>query len=119
MVTFPLWNIKPNDEFYFDDAPDTPTVYFSTQTGMLIDEKEIREKVFAKHPDDDDTYVCYCFKVTVGDLRNATAEERTAIFERVKKASAQGQCSCKTKNPKGSCCIGDMKALIEKFDKEG
>ena len=119
MVKFPLWELEPNDKFFYDDEPDSPTVYFSTQTGMLIDENDVREKVFAKHSDEDDCFVCYCFQIKVGDLRNATTEGRAAILRRVKDASGQGQCSCKTKNPKGSCCIGDIKSLIEKLDKEG
>ncbi len=118
MVKFPLWELKPNDKFFYDDAPDSPTVYFSTQSGMLIDEEDVKEKVFAKHSDDDDCYVCYCFQVTVGDLRNASASERADILRRVKEASGQGLCSCKTKNPKGSCCIGDIQSLIKRFDKE-
>ena len=115
MVTFPLWEIEPGDTFYYDDEPDSPTVYFSTQSGMMIDEKDIKEKVFAKHSDEDDTYVCYCFKITVGDLRKASVMEREDILKRVMKASGKGQCSCKTRNPKGSCCIGDIKSLIKQF----
>ena len=117
MVTFPLWELEPNDEFFYEDAPDSPTVYFSTRSGTLIDEKDIREKVYSKHSDEDDCYVCYCFQITVGALRNATSSEREAILRRVKEASGKGQCSCKTRNPKGSCCIGDIKALIDKFNR--
>ena len=117
MATFPLWELEPDDTFYYDDEPDSPTVYFSTQSGMIIDEKDIREKVFAKHSNEDDTYVCYCFKVTVGDLKQASENEREAILKRVMQASGKGQCSCKTKNPKGSCCIGDIKSLIQQLNK--
>ncbi len=115
MTDFPLWEIEPGDKFFFNNEPDSKNVYFSTQTGMQIDESDIREKVFAKHSDEDDTYVCYCFKVKVGDLRKASIEEREAIFAKIKASSAKGQCSCKTRNPKGSCCVGDVKKLIDKF----
>ena len=118
MVTFPLWEIEAGDSFFYDNDPDTPTVYFSTNSGTMIDEKDVREKVFAKHSNEDDCFVCYCFQVTVGDLRNATKEEREAILARVMDASKKGQCSCTTRNPKGSCCIGDIKTLIKRFDKE-
>lgn len=116
MVDFPLWNIQAGDEFFYNTETDSENVYFSIKSGMLIDEKDIREKVFNKHQDDDDTYVCYCFKVKVGDIRNASPKERQEILERIKTASKNGQCSCKTRNPKGSCCIGDVKKLIDKFN---
>ncbi|MCF6176877.1 MAG: hypothetical protein L3J71_14045 [Victivallaceae bacterium] len=116
MVNFPLWDIKPDDDFFYDNDVDSEIVYFSTESGMIIDEKNIRVKVFDKHQDDDDCYVCYCFKVKVGDLRSATMEERQEIFERIKTASGRGQCSCKTSNPKGSCCVGDVKQLIKQFN---
>jgi len=118
MADFPLWEIEPDDQFYFNDEPNSENVYFSTKTGMQIDESDIREKVFAKHSDEDDTYVCYCFKVKVGDLRTASTEEREAIFAKIKASSAKGQCSCKTRNPKGSCCVGDVKKMIDKFNNQ-
>ncbi len=115
MVNFPLWDIEPNDKFFFDDDADSQNVYFSIRSGMLIDESDIREKVFAKHSDEDDTFVCYCFRVTVGDLRQASPEERADILAKITASAAKGQCSCKTRNPKGSCCISDVEMLIEKF----
>jgi hypothetical protein len=118
MVDIPLWNITPGDQFFYDADEDSEMVYLSTQSGMIINESELREKVFAKNPDDDDCYVCYCFKIKIGDLRQATIEERQTIFERLKAASNKNQCSCKTRNPKGSCCIGDVKALIDKFNRQ-
>ena len=63
MVNFPLWNIQPGDTFFYNSEPNSENVYFSIKSGMLIDEIEIREKVFDKHQDEDDTYVCYCFKI--------------------------------------------------------
>ena len=115
MVNLPLWDIELNDKFFFDDDADSQTVYFSIRSGVLIDESDIREKVFAKHSDEDDTFVCYCFRVTVGDLRQASPEERANILAKITASSAKGQCSCQTRNPKGSCCISDVKMLIEKF----
>ena len=56
------------------------------------------------------------FKIKVGDIRNSLPKERQAILERIKTGSQNGQCSCKTRNPKGSCCIGDAKKLIDKFN---
>ena len=116
MVNLPLWEINPEDKFFYDDDVDSPIVYFSTHSGTIIDEKDVREKVFAKHRDEDDTYVCYCFQVTVGDLRQATPEERAEILQRVASASGRGQCACKIRNPKGSCCLSDIKALIDEFN---
>jgi len=117
MVNFPLWDIVGN-KFFLDDEPTSSNVYFSLDSGMMIDEKDIREKVFAKHSQDDDTYVCYCFKVKVGDIRQASPEERQQILERIRNASAKGQCACKTRNPKGSCCIEDVKKLIDSFNQK-
>lgn len=84
-------------------------VYFDAGAGVIFRETDVIVPVHAKQPHRDDVPVCYCFDYTEKSIRNEI--ERTgastataSITEEVK----AGRCACEVRNPKGSCCLGDI-----------
>lgn len=48
---------------------------------------------------------CYCFSITVGDLRR----DGTRCIAFVEDKLRAGECDCARKNPTGRCCLGDLR----------
>lgn len=87
---------------------DCLIVYFDVDGDVTFTEADVTVPIYAKHPNDAEMPVCYCFGVTVGAMANGRARElRESIA-----AEVQAQrCACEVKNPKGRCCLGDLVRL--------
>ena len=84
-------------------------VYFDNDAGIVFDETQLTARVHAKHPSDENVPVCYCFGHTIRSIRENQARDgfrsvSTAITAEIR----AGRCACEVKNPKGSCCLGDV-----------
>jgi hypothetical protein len=92
-------------------------VYFSPDGEQTFRVEQIRAVVYQKEPDKDDVFVCYCFRHTVGELRAASPELRKAIIDDINTGINAGQCACDLRYPQGSCCLGNVRGLLERVDK--
>lgn len=104
-------------QYLFCRTQTCPVVYFSTNGQQTFVVDQVREKVYQKEPETDDVFVCYCFRHTVGDLRNASSEERIAIVDNINTGINAGQCACDLRTPQGSCCLGNVRAVINHLEK--
>ena len=64
----------------------------------------------------DDVLVCYCFKYSVADIRNATQGTRNLIVDDINAGIQANQCACDLRNPQGSCCLGNVHRLIKQVE---
>jgi hypothetical protein len=55
--------------------------------------------------------VCYCFQYTAASVRLAQAEGQHSIVDDISAGIQAGQCACDLRNPQGSCCLGNVRAL--------
>lgn len=101
-----------NTEYYFCHTEFCPVVYYSADGLSTFLTSQVREPVFQKVPDGEDVYVCYCFRHTVTELRNASPEIAEALIEDISIGIQNGQCACDLRNPQGSCCLGNVRRLI-------
>ena len=92
----------------FCGTADCPIVYFDVDGGATFTEADLSVRVFAKHPNDANTPVCYCFSVNVGAMISEGARE---LRESVAHEVQAQHCACEVKNPKGGCCLGDLVRL--------
>jgi len=106
----------PAAAFLFCPTPTCPVVYFSPDVEQGFNVEQVRERVFQKEPDNDDAFVCYCFRHTVGDVRAGPAESRTGILDDINTGIKAGQCACDIRNPQGSCCLGNVRGLIKRVE---
>lgn len=103
-------------DYLFCRTQTCPVVYFSPDDEQVFTVEQIRERVYQKEPDSDDVFACYCFRHTVGDVRAASPESRTAIVDDINTGINAGQCACDLRNPQGSCCLGNVRGLIKRVE---
>lgn len=103
-------------EYLFCRSSDCPVVYFAADGSQTFNTGQIRERVYQKEPMTDDVFVCYCFRHTVGEFRRANVPERRATQDDINTGIRADQCACDLRNPQGSCCLGNVKALIRQLD---
>ncbi len=99
--------IPPNPRFCANPACEV--VYFDVESRSEFTEADLIEPVHAKHPDDPDVPVCYCFGVTPGSIAEEIRRTgRSGASADIAAEVKAGHCACEVRNPKGSCCLGDV-----------
>ena len=116
LLNVPLTDVR-RVEYRFCSTPDCPVVYYSqdgTQTFLEID---LRERVYQKHAAEDDVFVCYCFRHTVGSIKEEfVGKQVNIVVARINAGIQAGQCACDIRNPQGSCCLGDVRLIIKQLE---
>jgi Zinc binding domain len=102
--------------YLFCRTQTCPIVYFSSNSKKNFIVEQVRERVYQKEPEADDVFICYCFRYTVGDLRAALSEKRLAILDDINTGINARQCACDLRNPQGSCCLGNVRALSKRLE---
>jgi hypothetical protein len=85
-----------------------PVVYFDDAEAVLFEEELLTLRVYAKHPEDERVPICYCFGYTAESIRAAAMSPDRTASEDIAREVKAGRCACEVKNPKGSCCLGDV-----------
>jgi len=104
-------------QYLFCRTQICPVVYFSTGAEHTFTVEQVRERVYQKEPEVGEVFICYCFRHTVGDLRAASLEDRPAIVDNITTRINAGECACDLRNPQGSCCLGNVRALLKRLEK--
>lgn len=60
-------------------------------------------------------YICYCDKVTKGDIVSAVFGGAKTLKEVIVVTGAMKNPDCKKNNPKGICCGSDIIELIKEY----
>ena len=98
---------------FFCTTQTCPVVYFAADGQHDFTEADVRERVHQKAPLVDGVFVCYCFRYTPRSLREeiAVSGHSTAVSS-ITAAIQAGKCACEIRNPQGSCCLGNVKAVL-------
>lgn len=95
----------------FCATPQCSVVYFDSAAGVTFIEADVSLPVYAKRSEDADVPVCYCFGVSSRAIREEAKHERErSVSEEIKAEVTAGHCACEVRNPKGTCCLGDVVA---------
>jgi hypothetical protein len=98
-------------EHAFCATAGCPVVFFSDTDTFRID--DVAVPVYQKLPSGRRT-VCYCFDVDETEIRaEIEATGVSTIAERIKSLVGQNRCACEVRNPQGSCCLGNIVAIIQ------
>ena len=118
LLAVPLTEVRPV-EYRFCRTPGCPTVYYSADGQQRFGEDALRERVHQKHPNDDDVFVCYCFRHTPGSIRaELAATGQSGVVAAITAGIQAGQCACDIRNPQGSCCLGNVRAVVQRITAE-
>ena len=89
-------------------------VYFDNGVCVIFRERDVTVPVHAKHAEDETVQVCYCFGFTERSIRNnVETTGSSGATESITAEVKAGRCACELRNPKGSCCLGDV-ARVER-----
>ena len=112
LLAVPLTEILYAD-YLFCKTAGCPVVYYSRGGEQTFGEEHLRERVLQKHPEADDVFACYCFRHTAGSVRGERTEPRQpGVVEAITAGIQAGKCACDLRNPQGSCCLGNVRALL-------
>jgi hypothetical protein len=101
----------------FCRTPDCPVVYYD-ETGRSFARHEVRARIWQKEPAGDRA-VCYCFAETEATIRDEFVRTgRSDAVQRVKEHIAANRCACDIRNPRGTCCLGDLSAAVTRVSSE-
>ncbi len=101
-----LRRLVPDAAFRFCPTPACDVVYHSKT--QRFSAEDLGVPVFQKSPGQE-APVCYCFGYTQGSVADG-ADRKAAILE-IGRLVKEGLCSCETRNPQGSCCLGNVASV--------
>ena len=102
-----------NTSYLFCPTADCDVVYFSTDGAQSFTKEKIRVPVHQKEPGDESAPVCYCFQHSPATIRSELlATGQTTVIEEISAGIKAGQCACEIRNPQGSCCLGNVRAVV-------
>lgn len=97
----------------FCPDPACDIVYFA-EDGRTYSKVDVRVPVWQKEPAGA-RVVCYCFGENESDIRSEIEiNGRSDAVERVKAHINAGRCACEVRNPRGTCCLGDVGAAVKR-----
>jgi bacterioferritin-associated ferredoxin len=97
-------------EYRFCPAPECPIVYFGE--GEPFRRHDLLVPVFQKEAEGA-RIVCYCVGVSEDQIRREVeASGASASADRIGALVRSGRCACEVRNPRGTCCLGDVVAVI-------
>jgi hypothetical protein len=105
-----------HEPYLFCRTPDCPVVYFSADGQQSFTTEQVRERVYQKEPGASDVFVCYCFRHTPGSIEvEIEATGQSTAVDAINAGIRAGQCACDIRNPQGSCCLGNVRAVVERI----
>jgi hypothetical protein len=116
IIAVSLRTVREDTEYFFCRTQSCPVVYFSGDGKHTYTLDQVRERVYQKEPDNPDVLMCYCFQYTVGDIRKSNRSTQQAIITDINTGIKTGQCACDLRNPQGSCCLGNIRKLIQPLE---
>lgn len=105
------WRVPASADFSFCRTTDCDVVYFSEEE--IFRKPDVKVRVGIKEKDDP-VPLCYCFEYSRADIRKQMEQHsKTDIPDRIKAEVQGGFCACETKNPAGTCCLGDVTRAVQ------
>jgi len=97
------------DGFAFCRTNDCPVIYFNRHQNFM--KSDITVRVFQKEHKKD-VPVCYCFGYTTEIIQQVLKTvDQYPPSETIQQYVKEKKCACETRNPQGSCCLGNVKSI--------
>ena len=102
---------------YFCQDPTCSVVYFTTD-GQVYTSSDLRVPVWQKEPAGS-RRICYCFDENEASmLRELVETGQCVAVQRVRDHIAADRCACEVRNPRGTCCLGDLMKAVTRLESE-
>lgn len=105
-------------QYFYCPSEACGVVYFSNKDHVYFHKSDLSVRVGQKESEDPIS-LCYCFGHTRESVWKEIAETgKSTVQTNITANVKAGLCSCETKNPQGSCCLGNVgKVVKEGFEK--
>ena len=115
MLAISLHAIHPAP-YYFCPTTTCAVVYFTEPGDSYFREDDLRERVYQKHPHDDDSLICYCFGHTLRSIRDEWQQTgKSTVLATITAGTRTWQCACDIRNPQGTCCLGNVSKFVQQL----
>lgn len=105
--------IRASDGFRFCAEPSCDVVYYHPERGELFPRSEVLVRVGLKESEAP-RLLCYCFGHTVEEVEaEVRATGTSGIADAIASKCRQGLHRCEETNPRGSCCLGEVRRAIQ------
>ncbi|ELS02920.1 BFD-like (2Fe-2S) protein [Xenococcus sp. PCC 7305] len=116
LIPSALETLNSDTNYYFCTATDCPVVYFNEE-GQIFSTKQGKELVFQKDKGLD-VPVCYCFGWSRDRIqREIIQTSKSSAEANIRSHIKAGRCGCEVNNPQGSCCLGNIRAIVRQLSK--
>jgi len=103
--------------FYCPD-PKCPVAYFDAE-GHTLDKSALSVRVGVKE-NSPPRPICYCFDHSIEEIQEEVAATGTSkVPDSITEKCRQGLHECEFKNPQGSCCLGNVRAVMKEAQASG
>lgn len=114
MVIDELIELVGDADYFICMNEECDVIYFNLQMNKRFDKNQVKEPIWFKK-DANPKYVCYCSKVTEGQVIKAVIEDGAdSIKDVLNITGAMNNPQCQTKNPVGKCCHKLIEDAIDK-----
>jgi hypothetical protein len=101
--------------YRFCPDSDCDVVYFDGH-GPCFRRADVRVPVWHKEPFGT-RMICYCFAESEASIRTELdADSLSLVVERVRAHIDADRCACEVRNPRGTCCLGDLIAAVKRVE---
>lgn len=98
--------------YFFCGSPDCDTVYFTQDGSQTFSRADLTVRVGVKESAPPRP-VCYCFGHSMEEIFDEVERTgKSTVAADIMRRMAEEKCSCETKNPQGSCCLGTVEGLV-------
>jgi hypothetical protein len=97
--------------YLFCKNPKCDVVYFSNKGSFLKSDLKVRVGIKEKR---DPIPLCYCFGWDRKRIQQEIRQTgKSTAVESITKEVKAGACFCERSNPQGSCCLGNVSAVVK------
>lgn len=99
--------------FRFCPSAGCEIVYWNPASGARFTKNDLRVRVGVKETTGPRP-VCYCFNFAAEDIERDVRETGgSPIPDEIRKKVRAGLCFCEKANPQGTCCLGNVRAVLK------
>lgn len=103
--------------YRFCADPACAVVYFDGE-GQVFTSADLSVSVWQKEVAGA-RIICYCFGENEASMAHEFTEtNRCGAVRRVRDHIAAGRCACEVRNPRGTCCLGDVITAVARIEAE-
>lgn len=98
--------------YLFCGATGCETVYFAETGGETFSMEDLTVRVGVKESASPRP-VCYCFGHSIEEIFDEVERTgKSTVAAGIRKRIAAEGCSCETRNPQGTCCLGTVEGVV-------